>query len=108
MLTLASGSRIYLALAPVDIRKGFDGLAAQVQQALRRDPFAGHAFLFRSRRGDRLKSLWWDGSGLCLFAKAAGTWPVRLAFGQGGRDHPHERPARHVDRGARLASRHHL
>lgn len=69
MLTLASGSRIYLALAPVDMRKGFDGLAAQVQQALRRDPFAGQLFLFRSRRGDRLKVLWWDGSGLCLFAK---------------------------------------
>jgi transposase len=45
MLTLASGSRIYLALAPVDMRKGFDGLAAQVQQALRRDPFAGQLFL---------------------------------------------------------------
>ena len=51
------------------MRKGFDGLAAQVQQVLRQDPFGGQLFLFRSRRGDRLKAVWWDGTGLCLFAK---------------------------------------
>lgn len=68
-MSLASGARIYLALAPVDMRKGFDGLAAQVQQVLRRDPFGGQLFLFRSRKGDRLKAIWWDGTGLCLFAK---------------------------------------
>ena len=69
MLTLSMGARIYLALAPVDMRKGFDGLAAQVQQVLRQDPFGGQLFLFRSPRGDRLKSVWWDGTDLCLFAK---------------------------------------
>jgi transposase len=69
MLSLPSGARIYLALAPVDMRKGFDGLAAQVQQVLRRDPFGGQLFLFHSRKGDRLKAIWWDGTGLCLFAK---------------------------------------
>ena len=69
MLTPPMGVRIYLALAPVDMRKGFDGLAAQVQQVLRQDPFGGQLFLFRSRRGDRLKAVWWDGTGLCLFAK---------------------------------------
>ena len=68
-VTLSAGTRIYLSLAPVDMRKGFDGLAAQVQHILCRDPFSGHLFLFRSRRGDRLKALWWDGGGLCLFAK---------------------------------------
>jgi transposase len=66
---LPAGSKIYLSLAPVDMRKGFDGLAAQVQHLQSRDPFSGHLFLFRSRGGDRLKALWWDGSGLCLFAK---------------------------------------
>jgi transposase len=66
---LPAGSRIYLSLATVDMRKGFDGLAAQVQHILSRDPFSGHLFLFRSRGGDRVKALWWDGSGLCLFAK---------------------------------------
>ena len=52
MLTPPMGARVYLALAPVDMRKGFDGLAAQVQQVLRQDPFGGQLFLFRSRRGD--------------------------------------------------------
>ena len=65
MLTPRGGSRIYLALRPVDMRKGFDGLAAQVQQVLQEDPFGGQLFLFRSRRGDRLKAVWWDGTGLC-------------------------------------------
>jgi transposase len=51
MLTPRSGLRIYLALRPVDMRKGFDGLAAQVQQVLQEDPFGGQLFLFRSRRG---------------------------------------------------------
>lgn len=80
MLTFAGGARVYLALAPVDMRKGFDGLAAQVQQALRQDPFGGQLFLFRSRRGDRLKAVWWDGTGLCLFAKrverGSFVWPA--------------------------------
>ena len=51
------------------MRKGFDGLAAQVTNVLRADPFSGHLFLFRGKRGDYLKCLYWDGSGLCLFAK---------------------------------------
>lgn len=57
MLTSRSRSRIYLALRPVDMRKGFDGLTAQAAQALQEDPFGGRLFLFRSRRGDRLKAV---------------------------------------------------
>lgn len=68
-LSVSAGTRIYLALEPTDMRKGFDGLAAQVSNVLRHDPFSGHLFLFRGKRGDRLKALYWDGSGLCLFAK---------------------------------------
>ena len=68
-VSVAAGTRIYLALEPTDMRKGFDGLAAQVSQVLRRDLFSGHLFLFRGKRGDRLKALYWDGSGFCLFAK---------------------------------------
>jgi transposase len=68
MIRLAMGTRVYLA-CPVDMRKGFDGLAAHVTTTLRADPFSGHAFVFRSKRGDYLKMLYWDGSGLCLFAK---------------------------------------
>jgi len=78
-IALAPGTKVHLALAPVDMRKGFDGLAAAVQQILARDPFCGHLFLFRSKKADRLKLLWWDGSGLCLFVKRLETgrfvWP---------------------------------
>lgn len=51
------------------MRKGFDGLAAVVQTALADDPFSGHLFVFRGRRGDRIKVLWWDDDGMCLFVK---------------------------------------
>jgi len=51
------------------MRKGFDGLAAQVQSVLKADPFSGALFVFRGKRGDYLKILSWDGSGMCLFAK---------------------------------------
>lgn len=51
------------------MRCGFDGLAAKVQTQLQVDPFSGHLFVFRGRRGDRIKILWWDGTGMCLFAK---------------------------------------
>jgi transposase len=61
------------------MRRGFDGLAALVQLQLSEDPFSGQLFVFRGRRGDRVKILWWDGDGLCLFAKRLErgrfTWP---------------------------------
>ena len=64
----------------VDFRKGHDGLAALVQSVLRKDPFTGTVFVFRSRRADRLKLLYWDGSGLVLAYKrledATFTWPA--------------------------------
>ena len=69
MLGLTTGTQIHLALGTTDMRRGFDGLSAQVQQVLRGDPFSGHLFLFRGKRGDLLKGLWWDGQGLCLFSK---------------------------------------
>ena len=69
MLTIAPGLKVYLACKPVDMRRGFDGLAADVAEVLRADPYSGAVFVFRSRRGDYLKILAWDGSGLCLFAK---------------------------------------
>jgi transposase len=69
MITLPAGGRIWLACGMTDMRKGFDGLAAIVQLQLAEDPFSGQLFVFRGRRGDRVKLLWWDGDGLCLFAK---------------------------------------
>lgn len=69
MISLPTGTRIWLACGVTDMRKGFDGLAAIVQMQLAEDPFSGQLFAFRGRRGDRVKLLWWDGDGLCLFAK---------------------------------------
>ena len=69
MLTVPKQLKIFLCHAPVDMRKGFDGLAALVQMQLTEDPFSGQLFVFRGRAGDRIKVLWWDGDGLCLFTK---------------------------------------
>lgn len=63
------GTRIWIAAGVTDMRRGFDGLAALVQTQLEADPFSGQIFVFRGRRGDRIKLLWWDGDGLCLFCK---------------------------------------
>jgi transposase len=63
------GVRVWLAAGVTDMRKGFDGLAALVQQTLSLDPFSGQIFAFRGRRGDLLKLLSWDGQGLCLYSK---------------------------------------
>jgi transposase len=69
VISLAPGTKVFLACRPVDLRNGFDGLASKAQQVIGADPFSGHLFLFRGKRGDYLKALYWDGSGLCLFAK---------------------------------------
>ena len=68
-MIIPSGTRVWLAAGATDMRRGFDGLAAIVQERLGADPFGGHVFIFRGRRGDLVKMLWWDGDGLCLFAK---------------------------------------
>ncbi len=69
MIAPPISARVWLAAGATDMRRGFDGLARQVQQTLEQDPFSGHVFAFRGRRGDLLKLLYWDGQGLCLFAK---------------------------------------
>ena len=69
MIGLPAGTRVWLAAGATDMRKGFDSLAVQAQTVLGQDPFSGHVFCFRGRRGDLIKLLWWDGDGLCLFAK---------------------------------------
>jgi transposase len=92
VIAVPPGVRILLAAQPVDFRKGMDGLAALVQQALRADPFAGEVFIFRPKRADRVKILVYDGTGLILVTKRleAGRfcWPspadgvVRLSAAQ--------------------------
>lgn len=69
MIVLPTGTQIWIAAGITDLRRGFTGLSAQVQITLQQDPFSGHVFVFRGRRGDLIKVLWWDGDGLCLFAK---------------------------------------
>jgi transposase len=69
MIGLPTGTQIWLAAGVTDLRRGFTGLSAMVQTKLEQDPFSGHVFLFRGRRGDLIKMLWWDRDGLCLFAK---------------------------------------
>ena len=69
MIPVPTGARVWLATGWTDMRKGFDGLASLVQDHLQRDPFSGQAFVFRGRQGRLVKILWWDGQGLCLFAK---------------------------------------
>jgi transposase len=61
--------RVLVATKPVDFRKGMDGLAALVTEQLRADPFSGVIYVFRAKRADRVKLVWWDGTGLCLLAK---------------------------------------
>jgi transposase len=69
MLSLPQLVRIYLCAAPTDMRKGFDSLAALVAEELGGDPLSGHLFVFRSKRGDRVKLLYWDRDGLALYYK---------------------------------------
>jgi transposase len=69
MIALPANTRIWIAAGVTDMRRGFTGLSAQVQMALEQQPLSGHVFVFRGRRGDLIKLLWFDGDGLCLFAK---------------------------------------
>jgi transposase len=61
--------RVMVATRPVDFRKGAEGLAALVREQMRADPFSGSIYVFRAKRADRMKLVFWDGTGVCLFAK---------------------------------------
>ena len=69
MISLPSGTRIWLVAGATDMRKSFNGLGEQIQHVLDENPFSGHLFIFRGRRGDTVKILWADADGLCLFTK---------------------------------------
>jgi transposase len=69
MIPVPAHTKIWLAAGVTDMRKGFAGLAAKAEQVLKKDPYSGHIFVFRGRRGDLLKIIWWDGQGACLFSK---------------------------------------
>ena len=69
MIPVPSGVRVWLAVGRTDMRKGMNGLALQVQEALGRDPHAGDLYVFRGVRGDLIKIIWHDGIGMSLYAK---------------------------------------
>ena len=69
MLGLPLGTRVWIAAGVTDMRRGMDSLAALVQTALGEQPFSGDVFVFRGRRGDLVKLLWWSGDGMNLYAK---------------------------------------
>jgi len=75
---IPSGVKVFLASHPVDFRRGIDGLVALVRDA-GSDPFDGALYVFRAKRADRIKIVWWDGSGVCLYLKrlekAKFCWP---------------------------------
>lgn len=86
MLSPTAHVRIYIAVETVDMRKGFDGLAAVVRESLRRDPMSGELFVFLNRCRDRVKILYWDRSGWVIFYKRLerGTFklPAKPQLGQ--------------------------
>ena len=69
MISLPSQTKIWIAAGVTDLRRGFTGLSALVQTKLEQNPLSGQVFIFRGRRGDLVKLIWFDGDGLCLFAK---------------------------------------
>jgi len=69
MIPVPAGVRVWLAAGFTDMRKGYVSLSVLVQEKLTQDPHSGHLFVFRGRRGDRLKIIWHDGQGACLFSK---------------------------------------
>ena len=84
MIVPPTGVRVLVATKPVDFRRGMDGLAAYVQEHLKAEPFSGVIYVFRAKRSDRVKLLFWDGTGICLLTKrlegAKFCWP-RIADG---------------------------
>jgi len=80
MLTLPSAVQVFICLQPTDLRKSFDSLAALVSSVVHQNPLSGHLFVFLNRSRDRIKILFWDRSGYCLYYKRleAGTFILPL------------------------------
>ncbi len=110
MLNLSELVRIYCCTQPTDMRKSFDSLAALVRDWLGHDPLSGHLFVFRSRRGDRVKLLWWDRDGLTLYYRRLekGTFdrrPERRVFTIAARFANTPQPRRSIIGARRLRAR---
>jgi len=86
MLSFTGALKVYVALEPQDMRKSFNGLSAVVEHHLDRDPYQGALYLFANKRRDRIKILFWDGTGLWVAAKRLEqgrfSWPQPSQKGQ--------------------------
>ncbi len=69
MIPVPTNTKVWLAAGVTDMRKGFNGLSALAEKVLKQNPYCGHLFVFRGRRGDLIKVIWFDGQGACLFSK---------------------------------------
>ena len=99
MLSWPPTVKIFLGAEPTDMRKGFDSLAHLVESALTLDPLSGHLFVFRSRRGDRIKVLWWDRDGYCLWYKKQASDYTRPCPFTGNLGHTDNRAGRSITAG---------
>ena len=84
MIGPSAGVRVMVATRPVDFRKGAEGLAALVREEMKSDPFCGMVYVFRAKRADRVKLIYWDGTGMCLFSKRLEDGPFRWPNVQDG------------------------
>jgi transposase len=78
VIGLSGAVRVLVATRPVDFRKGAEGLAALVREVVQADPFDGAIYVFRAKRADRVKLVFWDGTGVCLFANDLDSYCVVL------------------------------
>jgi len=87
MIHLPASVRVYLAISPCDMRRGFDGLHALVRETMQLDAFGGHLFVFANRRRDRVKILYWDRDGFAVWAKRLeqGTYAMPFSEAPEGR-----------------------
>ena len=84
MLRLAQGTRVFMAVAPIDMRRSFDGLHALVTGTMQLDAFGGHLFVFANRRKDRVKIMYWDRDGFAVWAKRLEEGTYAMPFEDGG------------------------
>jgi len=85
MFSVPASVRVFVATAPVDLRRGFDGLSGLTREILEQDPLSGHLFAFRNRRGDRIKVLFFASGGLCLFYRRLERGTFRWPTAEGAR-----------------------